>query len=408
MKADAAPPGSPTPILDLLLPLPERGVDRRWSSYLVWIVLGFAGGIGYRLARERGALGWVDELLVANAPSTAGGWIAGALVMLGALYAAVTLHELGHVIAARLGGIRVASFSVGRLALVRHGDSMKPAISPDDVTAGFATFDSLPDRDLRAPFALVFLGGPLMNAAVAASAALVLFSGAAASWPLLQWGLGVLAAASALLCLELIPYELRGHESDGRRVLALWRDGDAGRSFLSLLALQRAVEKGVRPRDLPAGWLESARRAPPRTRDSVHAELLSFAAACDREDAAAAAGHLEACLERIAIAPPEIAAQLPAEAAIFHAWYRGDGVRAAEWRQRARKSLAHSALTRARVEAAFACAESRFDDALVEWEAGLRAIENMPSSVQRQALQDGWLEWRQQIEDRAGRGSPTR
>jgi hypothetical protein len=180
--------------------------------------------------------------------------------------------------------------------------------------------------------------------AVTTAAALVLFSGAAAPWPWLQWGLGVLGAASALLCLELLPCEIRGHESDGRRVLALWRDGDGGRAFLSLLAIQREIEKGVRPRDLPAGWLESARKAPRQTRDSVHAELLSFAAACDREDDIAAAGHLERCLERIAIAPPEVAAQLPLEAAIFHAWYRRDGVRAAEWRRRPRLRPRRSAV----------------------------------------------------------------
>jgi hypothetical protein len=172
----------------------------------------------------------------------------------------------------RVRRLLAAPLPVGRLALVRHGDAMKPAIAADDVTAGFAAFDALPDRDLRRPFALVFLGGPLLNAAVTTAAALVLFSGAAAPWPWLQWGLGVLGAASALLCLELLPYEIRGHESDGRRVLALWRDGDGGRAFLSLLALQREIEKGVRPRDLPAGWLESAREAPRQTRDSVHAE----------------------------------------------------------------------------------------------------------------------------------------
>jgi hypothetical protein len=401
--AEGAEPGSATPILDLLLPLPEKRAGRRWSSFLVWMVVGFVGASGYRLVRDRAGLGWIDDLLGAIAPPLSGGWMVGVVVVIGALYAAVTLHELGHVAAARLIGIRVASLSIGRLALVRHGDSMKMAIAADDVTAGFATFDSLPDRDLRRPFALVFLGGPLMNAVVAASASLLVFSGAMAPLPWLQWGVGVLGAASALLCLELLPYETRGHESDGRRVLALARDGERGRSFLSLLALQREIEKGVRPRDLPAAWLASARRARPQTRDFVHAQLLSFAAACDRQDQVAAAGHLERCLERISNAPPEIAAQLPVEAAVFHAWYRRDCSRAATWRDRAARPEALPPLTRARLEAALACCELRFDDALREWEIGMRAIRDMPPSAQRDLLHDGWLEWRVEIAERAAR-----
>jgi membrane-associated protease RseP (regulator of RpoE activity) len=94
------------------------------------------------------------------------GFVAG----VGILFCLVVLHELGHLVVARLCGIPVVSFSVGfgprALEWRRGGIAYRLGVIP---LGGYIRYGDI-DGPARRPGALaaVYLGGPLANVAIAA------------------------------------------------------------------------------------------------------------------------------------------------------------------------------------------------------------------------------------------------
>jgi hypothetical protein len=363
---------------------------------------GAAGGLIIPLLRDSRIAG-ADALLQIVSlvePPGRGGWIIAVLVFAGVVVVATLLHELGHVILARANGLRTASLTIWRLTLVRRGDSFRLEIGDPDVALGQAAIERLGSSP-RMPLAMVYLGGPLMNLVTAGAGVAILASGAFAESAWLRWGIGALVLVSMFLALELVPATRGGHESDGSRLRVLLGGGARARAFLSLLAIQRGVERGTRPRDIPQRWFSEARNAPPDSRDFVAAQLLSYAAALDRDETRDAATYLDAALGRIAIAGAALALQLRQEAAFFTAWASGDAETARAWRAEIAGFELLPALQRLRIEIAIACAERRFDDALRGWEAAAPDVDALAGNPQMHAFRESWLEWRDEITSRA-------
>lgn len=171
------------------------------------------------------------------------------------LAAGLLAHEAGHGVAGLMSGYRPVSFRLlslvftgdgrGRLRVRRYGIAgtfgqclMEPPAGPAD----------------RLPVVAYNLGGIVANSLLALAAAGV---ACAAGLGSVRIGAGVVAAVNAYLALvNGIPSRAAGVPNDGCNVRCLRHDAGARRLFVQQLRLNAALQRGVRPAQVPAGWAE--------------------------------------------------------------------------------------------------------------------------------------------------------
>jgi peptidase M50-like protein len=173
--------------------------------------------------------------------------------VIGALWAALTTHELGHVIAGRSQRFVFQFLAVGPLWVERSPDGgYAVRFNRSPVAWGGRTRMHPTDAErLVHRYAVFVAGGPIASAFLALAA----------------WGVGVLwpqgvgenfFAPLAVLSLAVAigtaqPFGSGGgFASDGGALRTLLGGGDRAERAAALLALAGALVTGVRPRDLPA------------------------------------------------------------------------------------------------------------------------------------------------------------
>ena len=278
--------------------------------------------------------------------------------LLVSLWVALAVHELGHVLGGRLGGLRFHLFVAGPLRVVAEGGGIRIGLNRNLALAGGAALAVAQDaRQLRQRFALAVAGGPVLS--------LVVGGAAGVAWldtpypPLVHLCLGVLGVLSAALgVVTLIPNSFGGLASDGTRLSRLIFSNARGERDAAVLALSALSAANVSPRNWDQAVVQLAVSQDDGGWDEAIGRLLAFRHAIETGDAAAEK-HLARALVLADALPPAYRPLLYLEAAYFEAAHRNNVPAARRHLATARPSPLVGHEYRARAEEAITAAERR-------------------------------------------------
>ena len=318
--------------------------------------------------------------------------------LLSAFPAVILVHELGHLAAGRLVGLRFSSIRVAFWTLrLEYGKLVLRARR--EAPGGFAGISL--DRICRMRRRLFWFiaGGPIasiLSVAIGVNDESIFHLHN-------DWAIGFLSAFVYLsllaTLLSLVPMR-KGMWSDGARLEMLTRSREQTRRWFSILGLGMQASKGVPPRLWNQNWICSATRLQDRTEDERSACWLAYLHTKDCKDADRASTYLERCLSLSALTRGAINDLMMFEASVFQAWFRNDADKASQWLSRIKAPSHLPKLIRLRGAAALACARKDFPAALAAWSEGATLIDQLPETPTRRALQNGWSRWRSEIEER--------
>ena len=345
---------STTPILDLqeAPPKPRAG----WIPTLIGLAIGF--GICF-LPAVTGMLRTTFRWPAVNL-----------LLVIPALYVAITAHELGHLAAGRLAGMDAGGISIGAFILVKSGKNWIFRFERKRWLGGFL-MPLTPPGDCRArQFAWFLAGGPLASFAFAALAWLLWARAGDGVW---DWAGTLLWLSGSMALLTGVPYSSGLAKADCVRLWQFLRHPDAARRWMARVALQTEDVRGVRPRDWNAELFERALAGNTRGGEYVSGQVRAYYRSLDEGRDEAAVHHLENALRESAVSGKAVRHGLFLEAAWASAGIRQQAGQAREWRDRACKVQAPQSLHA--VEAAIAMCEGRYEDAEREWQEARAYLE---------------------------------
>ena len=338
-------------------------------------------------------IGWTDK---SKDPKTA------FIVLACALALTIIVHELGHLSAGWMVGFRFNTIHLGPFSLgVEHG-RLKMRVRREMLAAGATGMHVRTVRRLRRRLLFFTMGGPLANM-VSVPITVVLVNHVFPQFA--NTPLGALAAQFTVFSLisamvNLMPIRSGVLLSDGARIEMLLRSRERGRRWLSIAAVGKLHDEGVRPRDWRRTWLNAAASVCDVSLETSMGNWLAYVSTSDRKDGRSAVVHLERCLESTGKMPVSIRDLVAQEAAFFSAWFRNDGPLADKWFTQVKKPRLMQKLVRLRLEVAMCCAHGDYDTADLAWQRGLAFIETATAGSAQFRLRESWLEWQVEIRER--------
>lgn len=297
------------------------------------------------------------------------------------LLLAVVLHEIGHVIAAVIGGCRTRLFVIGPLAVKRETGRLRVEWNWHGKVAGGLVVASPPDDGpIVRPVAILIAGGPLINLLSALLAGSLYLATEPAGAPSLRLFVGLFAGASLFITLTALNPFHTGLASDGRRLLRFWRGGPPAERDAALFTLTGLIYSGLRPSGWPERLLEQATALADGTPDEAAGQILAFYQALDRRSLDLAATHLARAMQLIELQPTAIRPAYYLEAAYGAAMLDGDAERAATYLARGHGGLAIEPYGRLRCEAAVLLAQGRAVQAMERVDRALEMLTHKEKS----------------------------
>ncbi|HTQ62860.1 MAG TPA: hypothetical protein VMI32_21725 [Candidatus Solibacter sp.] len=366
---------SPTPILDLIEPLPKP-TDM--------IVTGkFAAPF----------ISFIALVVVTQN-------YAFLLVLLGilpALFLAVAIHESGHLFFGWCAGLRFRGVEIAPLCVMRIRGKWSLRLRPR-IYAGAAHMKLGRVRRIRRQLVVCTLGGPVSSYTFAFVTFLVgeiYRLTDSFGWTTFLEFSGFLSLFIAVF--STFPYRARvgGNDAFLLRQLLFSKSGS-----IHMIASHAAYFAGSVEPILPPyfeRWWKLASAQPGSFYPSYHINWNAYRAA---KDPAVAAGYLEELLRESPSHDIETRNFLAAEAAFFTARHRPATDQCSVWIRRAGHLEWLGPLSRIRLDVALAESRQQFAKALAICDSGLaliRANLNGPSSLK---LESEWLDWKRQIEER--------
>ncbi len=215
-----------------------------------------------------GALIGMAGVLVGKA--VAGEWIATRIALapegmgprwaiaLAAMFGAVLVHELGHIVGGLSQGFRFMLLVVGPFKLSRKDEQAPIRLSLNtslELAGGIAACIPQGEHALVQRTKWMVLGGPLASVALALVCMVLLALSAPASWSALVLMLG--AVSGALAVVTIIPMRNGNFVTDGKRFLQLHREGPEARRDAAQLAITVKLQSGARVDDMPRAQIAS-------------------------------------------------------------------------------------------------------------------------------------------------------
>jgi hypothetical protein len=286
-----------------------------------------------------------------------------------AVFLAIGVHEVGHILGGWLGGLRFAVLCVGPLDLRREADGRLRWRFNTTLggALGFASCLPVKDHGLRRSYLKLVAAGPVTSLAVGVLVlAVYTLSGllnvtetthgpTQSSLALSVFLLGVFSVALGVG--TLLPISPGGFVNDGLRLLKLSRPSPVADRHAAVMALGAYLMAGRRPRSWDAGVVAQALSLADGSYDDLQGRYLAYFRALDREDPQAAGEHVQYMVDHAAGAPPAFRPVIAMEAAYFDAAHRGDAASARERLEGAGTSPFVDADDRGRVEGAVLLAE---------------------------------------------------
>lgn len=317
-----------------------------------------------------------------------------------AILLAVTVHELGHLIAGWMVGFRFSSITVGPVSLLLEYGAIKVRVRRRLPAGGYAGMHIDRVSRLRQRFLIFSVAGPLANLFSASATALFL-----SYVPMTGTWLSTFADLFWIISLffgivSLLPFRFGALYPDGARIWMLWSSRTKSRRWLSIAAIGLQGQSGVRPRHFRRTWLNAASAVHDDSCDDFAGNWAAYISANGRKDAATASVHLERCLVLVSSLGPAMQDLVALEAAVFTAWFRKDADLAAKWSRQIKNITALPQLMQIRLEIALCCARAEFASALNQLQGGLAVVEKLPQTPVKKMLVEGFAEWREEILER--------
>lgn len=375
-------PASATPILDFELPIPRR--RSRWKQILMGVAVGVVLGVATPYFVHLPSMGLLNNLLL---------WF-------GTFFAAIIIHELGHLLSGLIVGFRFQAISIGLIWFGYEYGKLRFRIRRVASISGAASVTIDRVRRVRRRFLFFVVGGPAANLMTGSVAALLMAKFGSQNSIRIVF-LSLFAFVSILLSLvNVVPFRAGAFWSDGARILALLRSRDRGRRILASLALGLQYRQGIAPDEIKSTWLRAAASASDGSIDELNGCLRTFLYFSAREEEALAAQYLERCLCLANQAGRTVHDVISLEAAIFTAWFRRDAVNARRWFGALKSFRQLPKLMQTQWEIAIACADSKFEEALKLLESTIASVNKLPATPVREGLLKGFARWAGQIRDR--------
>jgi hypothetical protein len=314
------------------------------------------------------------------------------------LFLTTTIHELGHLLGGKLGGLRFHLLIIGPLRITRRGGKLllgwHKSVAIFNGLTGCIPEDT---RDLPRRLLIFTLGGPLASLGQALLAGWLFFRWQANvhftnsfAWATESAALLALFGALHFLSSMKPGSYYNGQAADGGRIMSLIRGGVAAERWCALAALYGADQRGQRPCDWDESLIRQALQGYEHNHDSQQARLLAYQWALDNGRIAEANRWLE---EAVAIRPtwmPGTQVSLIWEKIYFSARYLHDAAQArrglAQIRQKSSNQPQHL-----RAEAAVLLAEGETEQAKTKAQAALSGLlVQSPTGIQQ--AEAAWLQ----------------
>jgi hypothetical protein len=301
-----------------------------------------------------------------------------------AVWLVILVHELGHVLAARLCGWRFLLLLVGPLRVVRGGRGLAWSFNRAWPTWG-GLAASLPREgaDVTREMLAVVLGGPLASLALAGTGLLLSRS----DGPLAPWGLLVGVTSLLIAAATMLPMSSGGFQSDGAQALALVRGGDAPARRARRMALILRTMAGQRPRDTDPAEFTDALAEATEPRDQLALWLPLLHVHVDRGDLDGATRAAREVGARIQVFPDGMRQMVALDLAWFWARHGRDAAAARDWLAQASGGFVDQ-YQRPLAAAGLAWLEGRDDEAREALAATRRALPRAMDPGAAQAIAD--------------------
>jgi hypothetical protein len=359
---------SETPILDL-----EQEPPKPRRPWVAWFV---GGPITLAFLYAPGISGAISP----HAPAF------NLWLWLPALYVAVTIHELGHCVAAKLAGMDSGGLILGGFSLIKSGQRWVFRFDGRFLFGG--GFIPLPAKGAsdRTHFAWMVAGGPIATLLYLGLCGLAVARLGNGTW---NW-IGAAFWGATLPLSSLLPYTSGGLTSDAANLWRLLRNPEQSRRWIALVALQTEDANGVLPRDWDSELIEIALHATDAEVEYPWIKLLAYYRSADQRDQETAARHLEGVLASASRNGGKALCRVCFLGAVGPSARRKGAAHARVWLDRAIKiDKGQKIESTDAAEAAIAMAEQRYDDALRHWAAArdFLARKRLDSGIARSAKQ---------------------
>lgn len=393
------PPGArdvPTPILDRRAPLPPAappgtgmlGVFGVHLGVLAALAAGAALGVppGLRTWIVNDVPAWIERQDLHRASPAQ--LFALFIASLGAVYAMVAVHELGHALAGRAVGFRLESLRIGPIEFL-GGARIRLHRRLGLATSGVANLYPVALDRLELRAAAMVAGGPGANLL---SALAVLTLTREHSFPALVF----VATSVGNAFSDLLPFENRIGASDGKRLKMLLCDPRRRERWLALMRLQSQVRSGVLPEAWSQDVLAQAVAVEDDSADTVVAHGFAYASAFHRRADVAAGQFLETCLRRSSRAAHGLRQALMSDAGVFQARRRRRADLAEAWLTDLSRHASPAWLV-LRVEVSILEARGEVEGAARKLEAIEELVAQLPGRRQRDWLLTLLNRWKSEL-----------
>jgi hypothetical protein len=330
---------SGTPILDLEKDPPAP------RSRRVGTAIGLLIGAAIGIAAEHSGL----------MPGVSGLW------WIPALYFAIAIHELGHLIVGKLVGMAPGGLAIGGFVMVKSGDHWNVRFDYRRIFGGGMAKPLPVNGEFRiGRYAWMVAGGPvaslLLTAAFGIAYALRGDGG--------EWIGCFLLVSGFVTVISLLPFSAGVNRTDGARLWLLLTQPERSRAWMAVVMVQAEDARGVRPREWDGDLVARMLAGSPSDPEQPWRQLLAFYRCMDQGDDETALEHLEKALAASGHCGIVVRQALFLTAAEVCAEPWGDAARARVWRERAVK-LRKPEFTCC-TDAAIATCEGRYEEALRE------------------------------------------
>jgi ribosomal protein S7 len=291
-------------------------------------------------------------------------------------FAAVAIHELGHIFAGLAMGFRFNTMRIGPLQFDRPFRISRYR-GPGAWTGGGASLLPGNTDNLALHAVVMIVGGPLANLLSGSALLLMPFSKGYFSWAFVSCS--IIGGVVELL----IPFRTPFLVSDASRIWMLLRNRQHGERWLAILKLGAELNEGKMPESLSAGFLAKAVAVRDLSPDTVTAYALAYSAAFHRHNDVEAAQALETCLQFSTCVATALREALMSDAAVFQARKRKRIDLAEQWLAFMPQTTQRPGL-RSRVQAAILEAQGDNQGALTKLEEVEKAVRTLPNQAQRE------------------------